>query len=133
MVAITAEQAAEDLLGLAVLVALGGVDEGAAGLREAFEDLPRLGGLGADGPAGARSTIAAVEVSDDGGSGSHARGVGHKRAFAQRIADVAAEAGARDPEGLGRRLAVLVEGATSLSTSLNSPAPFDDARAAAEG
>ncbi len=56
----------------------------------------------------------------------------HKRAFAQRIADVAAEAGARDPEGLGRRLAVLAEGATSLSTALNSPAPFDDARAAAE-
>jgi AcrR family transcriptional regulator len=55
----------------------------------------------------------------------------HKRDFARRLAVVAAEAGAADPEALGRRLAVLFEGATALCTSLNSPEPYDDARAAA--
>ena len=40
-------------------------------------------------------------------------------------------AGARDPESLGRQLAVLLEGVTALSTSLNDSCPADDARAAA--
>jgi hypothetical protein len=45
---------------------------------------------------------------------------------------VAAEAGAEDPYQLGHQLAVLFEGATSLSTSLNDTAPLLHARSAAE-
>jgi AcrR family transcriptional regulator len=51
----------------------------------------------------------------------------HKRAFTHRLAEVAAEAGARDPETLARQLALLFEGARALSTSLNDTQPFRDA------
>ncbi|MEV4431022.1 hypothetical protein ACIGN6_36440 [Streptomyces sp. NPDC053792] len=44
---------------------------------------------------------------------------------------MATAAGARDPPRLGRRLTVLVEGATALSTSLNSDQPAHDAVGAA--
>lgn len=56
----------------------------------------------------------------------------HKRAFARRLVETAAEAGARAPEALGRQLAVLFEGARALATSVNDPGPIRDARAAAE-
>jgi AcrR family transcriptional regulator len=52
----------------------------------------------------------------------------HKRAFTRRLAETAAEAGAADPEELGRRLAVLFEGATALATSLGDGTPVRDAR-----
>ncbi len=55
----------------------------------------------------------------------------HKQAFTRRLIDTAREAGAADPESLGRQLAVLFEGATALATSLNDAAPIRDARAAA--
>jgi AcrR family transcriptional regulator len=55
----------------------------------------------------------------------------HKQDFARRLAGVAAEAGARDPEQLGRQLAVLFEGATAMATSLNDTTPVVHARAAA--
>nr|WP_243408056.1 TetR/AcrR family transcriptional regulator [Frankia canadensis] len=51
----------------------------------------------------------------------------HKRTFTHRLAEVAAEAGARDPETLARQLALLFEGARALSTSLNDTRPVQDA------
>jgi hypothetical protein len=44
----------------------------------------------------------------------------------------AAEAGAADPENLGRQLAVLYEGANALSASSNDAEAFTDARRAAK-
>jgi AcrR family transcriptional regulator len=55
----------------------------------------------------------------------------HKQEFTARLIDTARQAGARDPEALGRQLAVLFEGVTALSTSLNDACPAADARAAA--
>jgi AcrR family transcriptional regulator len=52
----------------------------------------------------------------------------HKREFTARLVKTAAEAGAHEPETLGRQLAVLFEGARALSTSLNDRLPFHDAR-----
>jgi hypothetical protein len=51
----------------------------------------------------------------------------HKREFTALLIETAAEAGAHQPEVLGRRLAVLFEGARALSTSLNDMCPLDDA------
>jgi AcrR family transcriptional regulator len=56
----------------------------------------------------------------------------HKRAFTHRLAGLAAEAGAPDPETLARRLALLFDGARALSTSLNDTQPFRDAYELAE-
>jgi AcrR family transcriptional regulator len=56
----------------------------------------------------------------------------HKREFAGRLIATAAEAGAHEPETLGRQLAVLFEGARALSTSLNDTRPLQDARELAE-
>lgn len=55
----------------------------------------------------------------------------HKAEFTRRLVAVAREAGAPDPELLGRQLAVLFEGATAMATSLNDTAPVVHARAAA--
>jgi len=55
----------------------------------------------------------------------------HKREFTRRLAAVAREAGAADPDLLGQQLAVLFEGATAMATSLNDTAPVVHARAAA--
>lgn len=52
----------------------------------------------------------------------------HKREFTARVIKTAAEAGAHEPETLGRQLALLFEGARALSTSLNDGQPFQDAR-----
>jgi hypothetical protein len=48
------------------------------------------------------------------------------------IVHLARQAGAADPEMLGNQIALLYEGASALSTSLNDPAPWARARAAAE-
>jgi AcrR family transcriptional regulator len=56
----------------------------------------------------------------------------YKRAFTHRLAEVAAEAGAREPEILARQLALLYEGARALSTSLNDTRPAQDAHDVAE-
>ncbi|MER6316830.1 hypothetical protein ABT237_24155 [Streptomyces sp. NPDC001581] len=45
---------------------------------------------------------------------------------------VAAEAGAADPEALGRQLAVIFEGANALAASCNDNQVFSDARRAAK-
>ncbi|MFI6357820.1 TetR/AcrR family transcriptional regulator [Streptomyces sp. NPDC050743] len=55
----------------------------------------------------------------------------HKSGIARQLTGIAARAGASDPEQLGRQLTVLLEGATALSTSLDSPCPRHDAVAAA--
>ncbi len=55
----------------------------------------------------------------------------HKRRFAERLAEVAVEAGADDPHLLARQLLVLFEGGTALSTSLDDAEPLSHARSAA--
>ncbi|WBB69322.1 TetR/AcrR family transcriptional regulator [Micromonospora sp. WMMD812] len=55
----------------------------------------------------------------------------HKRAFRDRLAVIAAEAGAADPDGLARQLAVIFEGAAAYAASCNDPQVAADARAAA--
>jgi AcrR family transcriptional regulator len=56
----------------------------------------------------------------------------HKRAFRDRLVATAAEAGAADPESLGRQLAVIFEGANALAASSNDTEAFTDARRAAK-
>jgi AcrR family transcriptional regulator len=48
------------------------------------------------------------------------------------LAQLAREAGAADPDTLGNQIALLYEGAASLSTSLDDPTPFAHARAVVE-
>ncbi|MFI9616841.1 TetR/AcrR family transcriptional regulator [Streptomyces sp. NPDC052023] len=55
----------------------------------------------------------------------------NKQGITQLLIDISTRAGAADPERLGRHLAVLVAGATALSTSLDSPCPRHDALEAA--
>lgn len=56
----------------------------------------------------------------------------HKQAFRDRLVATAAEAGAADPEALGRQLAVIFEGANALAASCNDVRVFADARRAAK-
>lgn len=56
----------------------------------------------------------------------------HKRAHIDGLTQLAREAGATDPDTLANQLELLYEGACGLSTSLNDPAPWTRARAAAE-
>jgi AcrR family transcriptional regulator len=56
----------------------------------------------------------------------------HKRDYVDGLTHLARQAGAADPEMLGNQMALLYEGASALSTSLNDPAPWARARAAAE-
>jgi AcrR family transcriptional regulator len=74
---------------------------------------------------------AAVELSDANHPGNPLV-VEHKHAFLRQIIDTARRAGARDPDLLGRQLAVIFEGAMALSASLNSLEGFDFARTAAK-
>jgi AcrR family transcriptional regulator len=55
-----------------------------------------------------------------------------KRASITALVDLAEQAGATQPQQLGRQLAVLFEGAMALATSLDDHTPIADARAAAE-
>jgi AcrR family transcriptional regulator len=56
----------------------------------------------------------------------------HKRDYVDGLTELAREAGAADPEMLGNQIALLYEGAAAMSTSLNDPAPWAQARATAE-
>jgi len=56
----------------------------------------------------------------------------HKRDYIDGLNELARQAGAADPEMLGNQIALLYEGASGLSTSLNDPAPWTRAHAAAE-
>src|SRR5690606_26082998 len=62
LVALAGEEAAEDLLALAVRVVVGGVDEGAARLPEGGVDLPARGLVGTEAPAGAEGHRAQAGV-----------------------------------------------------------------------
>jgi AcrR family transcriptional regulator len=55
----------------------------------------------------------------------------HKLRFIDRLIQAATTAGARDPYRLGHQLAVLFDGSSALSTSLNDRAPLVHARSAA--
>lgn len=48
-----------------------------------------------------------------------------------RLVEVAGQAGVRDPEALGGQLAVLLEGAGALATSVGHNGLYRDAQAAA--
>jgi AcrR family transcriptional regulator len=56
----------------------------------------------------------------------------HKRDYIDGLTELARAAGAADPEMLGNQIALLYEGASGLSTSLNDAAPWAQARATAE-
>ena len=56
----------------------------------------------------------------------------HKLAFRDRLVATAAEAGAADPDSLGRQLAVIFEGANALAASIDDAEAFTDGRRAAE-
>jgi AcrR family transcriptional regulator len=56
----------------------------------------------------------------------------HKRDYIDGLIQIAREAGAADPDILGNQVALLYEGASALSTSVNDPAPWALARASAE-
>lgn len=74
---------------------------------------------------------AAVEITNPRHPGAaviHA----HKEGFLRQLVDTAAQAGARDPETLGRQLFVLFEGATALGTSTGELASYDYARSVAQ-
>ncbi|MFE2542115.1 TetR/AcrR family transcriptional regulator [Actinacidiphila glaucinigra] len=84
-----------------------------------------------DGPLrGCPFLNAAVEVPDPDHP-VHLLAAAHKREFARRLAALARVAGARDPEALGERLALLYDGAVARSTALNSTGPGAHARAIA--
>jgi len=70
---------------------------------------------------------AAVELTDPAHPG-RAVILAHKQTFLQGLVDTAREAGADDPEALGRHLFVLFEGATALGTSIGDIASYDYAR-----
>lgn len=56
----------------------------------------------------------------------------YKRQFVDRLTTTAAATGAPDPPTLARQLAVLLDGASALATSMNNTAPLSDARRTAE-
>ncbi|BBX67475.1 TetR/AcrR family transcriptional regulator [Mycolicibacterium psychrotolerans] len=56
----------------------------------------------------------------------------HKRSYIDALGDLARQAGAADAKAVGFQLAVLYEGAASLSTSLNDVAPWTHAAKAAQ-
>jgi AcrR family transcriptional regulator len=56
----------------------------------------------------------------------------HKQDYVAGLTQLAREAGAADPDMLGNQVALLYEGASALSTSVNDPAPWALARASAE-
>ncbi|GAA2828788.1 TetR/AcrR family transcriptional regulator [Crossiella cryophila] len=73
---------------------------------------------------------AAVELAA-GNQAAHAVIHRHKLDFLHRLTETAREAGASDPEELGRQLFVLFEGSMALATSLDDDAAFDYGRPAA--
>lgn len=73
---------------------------------------------------------AAVEAAEDM-PGVHRIVRAHKQNFIDGMAELAHQAGAADARRLGNQLGVLYEGAAALATSLNDPAPWADAQAAA--
>jgi AcrR family transcriptional regulator len=73
----------------------------------------------------------AIEVPDPGHP-AHALTTAEKLSFAARLAKIAHEAGATDPDRLGEQLALLYDGAAIRSVALNTLATADTAREIAE-
>ena len=73
---------------------------------------------------------AGVELADPGHPG-HRAAAGYKAGFAQRLGALAREAGARGSERIGRRLALLYDGAAAEVVLHDSPEPAAEARALA--
>jgi AcrR family transcriptional regulator len=87
----------------------------------------------ADGPPGDQprrgcAFINAAVEEPDPDAPIHQLVIEQKQDFAARISDLARQLGARDPDMLGRRLALLYDGAAAGMTALNSRAPLDTAR-----
>lgn len=98
-----------------------------AELLAVFDWRPRV----ADGPLrGCPFLNAAVEVPDPEHP-VHVLAAAYKTEFARRLTALARLAGARDPEELGERLALLYDGAVARGTALNSTGPGAHARAIA--
>ena len=72
----------------------------------------------------------AVELPDPAHP-AHRLAAEHKRHFAERLAELAREAGARDAARVGRRLALLYDGAAAQVVVSNSPDAADEAHAMA--
>ncbi|ADJ47402.1 TetR family transcriptional regulator [Amycolatopsis mediterranei S699] len=73
---------------------------------------------------------AGVELADPDHP-AHRYAAERKARFAERLTEIAREAGAADPESLGQRLALLYDGASARSTVLNSDHPHEVALALA--
>ena len=73
---------------------------------------------------------AAVEIADPGHP-VHRLAAEHHRRFTERLANLAREAGARDPDRVGRRLALLYDGAAAQIVVGDSPEPASEAQALA--
>ncbi|MGQ4387626.1 hypothetical protein [Streptomyces sp. SAS_270] len=76
-----------------------------------------------------------LNVSDevpDPGHPAHQLPTAYKREFASRLADIARDGGAADPEVLGEQLALLFDGAAARGTAVNSTHTAGCARSIAE-
>lgn len=73
---------------------------------------------------------AAVEAADPEDR-VHRLAAEHKRRFTDRLAALARAAGARDPEGVARRLALLYDGAAAQVVVQDSPEPAAEAQSMA--
>jgi AcrR family transcriptional regulator len=113
-------------------------DEGPDALLSRDELAPRarllelFDALG-DGPRPLRGdpfASAAVELSDPAHR-AHRLAAAHRERFVERLADLAHEAGARDAERIGRRLALLYDGAAIQTVVDDDPAAAAEARAMA--
>jgi AcrR family transcriptional regulator len=74
---------------------------------------------------------AAVELADVEHP-AHQLASDHKRRFIEQLASTAREAGARNPEQLARRLALLFDGAAAEAAVFDDAEPASEARAMAE-
>lgn len=73
---------------------------------------------------------AAVEAADPD-SRAHRLAAEHKRRFTERLARLARAAGARDPEGVARKLALLYDGAAAQVVVQDRPDAAAEAQAMA--
>lgn len=73
---------------------------------------------------------AAVELADPK-HGAHRLAAEHKQRFTERLADLAREAGARDAERVGRRLALLYDGAAAQAVVYDNADTVAEAHAMA--
>jgi AcrR family transcriptional regulator len=87
----------------------------------------------ADGPRPLRGdpfAAAAVELADPRHP-AHRYAAARRERFVARLSDLAREAGARDAERVGRRLALLYDGAAAQTVIDDDPTPAAEARAMA--